>query len=151
MQCSGRRVAARLERARAGSMVWGRMGLLDEAIREHLELKRRSGADPSEVARKESEALAPAPGSEPAGAQPAGDPGGAQPAGTAPGAGLAPTGQETQELDMQSVIDAQEEFEWELPPARAASGAEGEHSLEHASEPEQAQAPIPGQERMPIE
>jgi hypothetical protein len=35
------------------------MGLLDEAIREHLELKRRSGADPSAVAREEREALAP--------------------------------------------------------------------------------------------
>ena len=35
------------------------MGLLDEAIREHLELKRRSGADPSLVAREEQEALAP--------------------------------------------------------------------------------------------
>ncbi len=27
------------------------MGLLDDAIREHLELKRRHGADPDEVAR----------------------------------------------------------------------------------------------------
>jgi hypothetical protein len=35
------------------------MGLLDEAIREHLELKRRHGADPSEVARQEQEALGP--------------------------------------------------------------------------------------------
>jgi hypothetical protein len=35
------------------------MGLLDEAIREHLELKRRSGADPSAVEREEHEALAP--------------------------------------------------------------------------------------------
>jgi hypothetical protein len=34
------------------------MGLLDEAIREHLELRRRSGADPSLVAREEQEALA---------------------------------------------------------------------------------------------
>jgi hypothetical protein len=33
------------------------MGLLDDAIREHLELKRRHGADPTEVARQESEAL----------------------------------------------------------------------------------------------
>jgi hypothetical protein len=33
------------------------MGLLDDAIREHLELKRRRGADPEEVARQESEAL----------------------------------------------------------------------------------------------
>jgi hypothetical protein len=36
------------------------MGLLDDAIREHLELKRRHGADPGEVARQESEALGPA-------------------------------------------------------------------------------------------
>jgi hypothetical protein len=33
------------------------MGLLDDAIREHLELKRRRGADPEEVARQEDEAL----------------------------------------------------------------------------------------------
>jgi hypothetical protein len=36
------------------------MGLLDDAIREHLELKRRSGADAAEVARQEQEALGPA-------------------------------------------------------------------------------------------
>src|SRR4051812_9900030 len=36
------------------------MGLLDDAIRQHLELKRRHGADPSEVARQEQEALGPA-------------------------------------------------------------------------------------------
>jgi hypothetical protein len=35
------------------------MGELDDAIREHLELKRRRGADPAEVAREEQEALAP--------------------------------------------------------------------------------------------
>jgi hypothetical protein len=54
------------------------MGLLDDAIREHLELKRRRGADPDEVARQEDEAL--------------GDPRGgefAQPAGPA-GAGSEP-------------------------------------------------------------
>jgi hypothetical protein len=36
------------------------MGLLDDAIREHLELKRQHGADPNEVARQEREALGPA-------------------------------------------------------------------------------------------
>lgn len=36
------------------------MGLLDDAIREHLELKRRAGADPGEIARLEQEALGPA-------------------------------------------------------------------------------------------
>lgn len=35
------------------------MGLLDEAIREHLQLKRRRGADPTEVERLEREALGP--------------------------------------------------------------------------------------------
>jgi len=33
------------------------MGLLDDAIREHLELKRQRGADPGEVAREQREAL----------------------------------------------------------------------------------------------
>jgi hypothetical protein len=36
------------------------MGLLDEAIREHLELKRLRGADPGAVAREEHDALGPA-------------------------------------------------------------------------------------------
>jgi hypothetical protein len=43
------------------------VGLLDDAIREHLELKRRRGADPSEVARQEHEALGPARRSAPPG------------------------------------------------------------------------------------
>jgi hypothetical protein len=37
------------------------MGLLDDAIREHLELKRQRGADPGEVAREQREALDPVP------------------------------------------------------------------------------------------
>src|SRR5580765_2240559 len=36
------------------------MGLLDDAIREHLELKRRRGADAGELERQEHEALGPA-------------------------------------------------------------------------------------------
>jgi hypothetical protein len=35
------------------------MGLLDDAIREHLDLQRRRGADPTEVERAEREALGP--------------------------------------------------------------------------------------------
>jgi hypothetical protein len=35
------------------------MGLLDDAIREHLDLKRRRGADPAEIERAEQEALGP--------------------------------------------------------------------------------------------
>ena len=48
------------------------MGLLDEAIKDHLELKRRHGADPGEVARLEHEALGPA-RREPAAEAPADD------------------------------------------------------------------------------
>lgn len=35
------------------------MGFLDDAIREHLDLKRRRGADPTEIERAEREALGP--------------------------------------------------------------------------------------------
>jgi hypothetical protein len=35
------------------------MGLLDDAIREHLDLKRRRGADPAEIDRAERDALGP--------------------------------------------------------------------------------------------
>jgi hypothetical protein len=35
------------------------MGLLDDAIKQHLELKRRRGADPGEIERLEREALGP--------------------------------------------------------------------------------------------
>jgi hypothetical protein len=93
------------------------MGLLDEAIREHLELKRRRGADPSVVAHEEREALAPVlpeeVGLEGAGEDGANDvPAIADPAagGAVPGeqhsdaaqglADLAHAGQETAELDM---------------------------------------------------
>src|SRR5947209_4400210 len=49
------------------------MGLLDDAIRDHLDLKRRHGAAPEEVERAEREALGPVrrgpedPGAEPLG------------------------------------------------------------------------------------
>jgi hypothetical protein len=35
------------------------MGILDDAIRDHLELKRRRGADPADIERMEREALGP--------------------------------------------------------------------------------------------
>ena len=42
------------------------MGLLDDAIREHLELKKSRGADAQEISRQEREALGPARSPEPA-------------------------------------------------------------------------------------
>src|SRR5581483_8488702 len=44
--------------ARTASSLSG-VGLLDDAIREHLDLKRRRGADPAEIERAEREALGP--------------------------------------------------------------------------------------------
>jgi hypothetical protein len=50
------------------------MGLLDDAIREHLELKRKHGADPEDVARQEQEALGPGKRNEFAQAEPEPEP-----------------------------------------------------------------------------
>ena len=59
------RVAAERSRRRVRGVAFrAGMGLLDDAIREHLELKRSRGADPDEVERQEREAL----GRDPAGA-----------------------------------------------------------------------------------
>jgi hypothetical protein len=49
------------------------VGELEDAIREHLELKRQRGADPAEVAREEHEALAPVTRSHPVVLAPPGD------------------------------------------------------------------------------
>lgn len=116
------------------------MGLLDDAIREHLECKRQHGADPDEVARQEHEALGPidrgynAPsaadtdavegfpqqGKE---AAPASAPSSARPA-VGPDSTYA--GEETAELDMRTVLKTEsassaasatagDSLEWEVP------------------------------------
>ncbi len=96
------------------------MGLLDEAIREHLELKRRRGADPSAVAREEQEALAPVLPDAPMAAHAESDspreeadssaaaaPTEATSTPYAPDPAAVPLGlsEETAELDMQAVIE----------------------------------------------
>jgi hypothetical protein len=89
------------------------MGLLDDAIREHLELKRLRGTDPGLVSRKESEVFGPVRGE-----QSADDDGEIAvpedlasedilPAehDTAESEGFSNVGQETAELDMRTVLD----------------------------------------------
>ncbi len=110
------------------------MGLLDDAIRDHLELKRLRGADPGEVAREQKEALEPALDGEdalreqdlPVAPEDVGTPVSSESAPVAaPHLGAAHEApqpadepdleagsQETAELDMQSVLDRREE---ELP------------------------------------
>jgi hypothetical protein len=108
------------------------MGMLDDAIREHLELKRLRGADPSEVARQEHDALAPVrrrtelPHEEEAGPQAAGD----EPAVEAGASALdvpdadgetaGGGGQETAELDMDRELTG--ESPASEPPAPQAAG-----------------------------
>jgi hypothetical protein len=90
------------------------MGLLDDAIREHLELKRLRGADPGHVAREERDALGPVQDGEDTESDEhlaapeagAGTSGGDSP--QALGAKQDPSfphvGQETAELDMRTVL-----------------------------------------------
>jgi hypothetical protein len=88
------------------------MGLLDDAIREHLELKRLRGADPGLVSREESEVFGPVRGKQSSdedsettvpedlsdeNVPQAHDPG--QPE------GFSNVGQETAELDMRTVLE----------------------------------------------
>jgi hypothetical protein len=156
------------------------MGLLDDAIREHLELKRRSGADPSAVAREEREALAPvladAPAEEPSPGDyegldapevPAVEVAAPQPhhQHDEPIADLSTIGQETAELDMQAVMEEDPDaadsaspvgpiVEGPTPPAYAGQlPVEDGPGWELGEELDEEQAPadIPGQERLAFE
>jgi hypothetical protein len=105
----------------------GTMGLLDDAIREHMELKRLRGADPTVIAQQEHDALGPvlreedvndaaaphagdaaAPHEEGA-AQQAPDDDSSEPQQPDHGPDFANVGQETAELDMRTVLDEQHE------------------------------------------
>jgi hypothetical protein len=104
------------------------MGLLDDAIREHMELKRLRGADPGEVARQERDALGPVvrehDPEEPVPED--GEHGDHEDAHEHEGEGEGPhpergpdfanVGQETAELDMRTVLDGQLEDVLEEAP-----------------------------------
>jgi hypothetical protein len=140
------------------SAVWlaGAMGLLDDAIREHLDLKRRNGGDPGELARKENEALAPVlevgdgPGTG------AGDPvPGGQEAADALEAEVAPAeptefvevGEETAELDMEAVLAVPEESGTPDSPSATAERPAGASSSSEAHEEDSLEWELPGDRR----
>jgi hypothetical protein len=79
------------------------MGLLDDAIRQHLEFKRLRGADPGEVARQERDALGPVPRDE--------------------DMARLDVDQETAELDMRTVLEAEsiEPTEHRVPTSTGSS------------------------------
>lgn len=117
------------------------MGLLDDAIREHLEFKRLRGADPDALAHEEHEALGPVHrGQEPQVEGPEEHPSGEEDPSERPieafppGSGsFVPTGQETAELDMRTVLrnehsdegNVEDSLEWEVP-GEASEGAREE-------------------------
>ena len=107
------------------------MGLLDDAIREHLELKRRHGANPDEVSRQEREALgAPVRGEF---AKPAGEP-------------------PVEEGDEPAAVAASAEAPAEVPEVEEPPEMPGEpdpEPVERALAPEPEPAPEPGDEEDP--
>jgi hypothetical protein len=137
------------------------MGLLDDAIRDHLELKRRSGADPGAIAQAEHEALDPIFPEEPAphaGDDAAHDAGAVaveepQPS-TAAEDDFSNVGQETAELDMQAVLDEQPPTPPAgMQPVRAVSPSSAEpEEIDWHDDGRAGQQPlpeeIPGQERL---
>jgi hypothetical protein len=156
------------------------MGLLDEAIREHLELKRRSGADPSAVAREEREALAPVLEDDsleeqelesyveselaPASSQEVA-PAAAHPVEDEHFADLSNVGQETAELDMQAVMEEDPDaadsasplgpiVDGPTPPAYSGQ-TRAEEGLDWGfpkeHDPDPAPEDTPGQERLTFE
>ena len=96
------------------------MGVLDDAIREHIELKRQHGASEQDLARQEQEALGPA-RRETAAVQPAPEP---EPE---PESDVAPT----------DVLPAVEELEPEAPVEEFVDSPEAE-AVEVLEEPEPA-------------
>jgi hypothetical protein len=125
------------------------MGLLDDAIREHLELKRLRGADPGLVSREASEALGPTHGGEPADTgddiAASDDLAGEDAPSAADDSGQAErfsnVGQETAELDMRTVLEDESDAPTSSAPvgpvaARPSSGDASQepgatdHSLE---------------------
>jgi hypothetical protein len=133
------------------------MGLLEDAIREHLELKRLRGADPTEVAREQREALEPPTaeadpawvenhaavgedGSETGHVSAADVPTGGDHAGEIPQASFAGdlthAGQETAELDMNAVMSQEPAIEHQhpLPEGSDSPAGEGEPSAVSAEE-----------------
>src|SRR5271157_3419944 len=156
------------------------MGLLDEAIREHLELKRRSGADPSAVAREEREALAPVLADDVELGDDESVPDGLEVVEALPAAAVpalkfevdeevvvdfSTVGQETAELDMQALMEEDPDaadsaaplgpiVDEQTPPPYSGegSGADApEWGPREELDPEAAPQDVPGQERLTFE
>src|SRR5215218_9144770 len=144
-RCTGPSGPGRTARSEPSNLFGRGMGLLDDAIREHLELKRRHGADPDEVSRQEREALgAPVRGAfaKPAGEQPdEGD----EPAAVAASEALAPEA-EAEVADVPEFDEPPEmPGEPEPEPAERPAAREPEPEPEPRPEPEPESAAPPAE------
>lgn len=119
------------------------MGLLDDAIRQHLDLKRRHGADAGEVEKLERQAFGPI-GSEDALTVP----------GTPPSALDAAEHElaaEEEEAYIEAEVEADEEWVTDHPaPAAAAPAAHTPPPLDPVAEPEPDRLPPPPAPREPV-
>ena len=128
------------------------MGLLDDAIREHLELKRLRGADPGDVARDEQAALGPAhrqgerdsddlqPGDAGATRSDESSPPEAEPAKP----GDAPAGQETVEINMEAELAVSDSEPSSTPDNAEQRAAVAHPANEQASSGESLEWEMPG-------
>jgi hypothetical protein len=115
------------------------MGLLDDAIREHLDLKRRRGADPTEIERAEREALGPVRrGPEVTGEDAAPVEAAAEPEAAYPPAPV----EEWEPFHEDRELEAVEEHE-ELPPYEPARAPGGDPLMEHEPFVDDPAAPLP--------
>jgi hypothetical protein len=118
------------------------MGILDDAIREHLDLKRRRGADPTEIERAEREALGPVRrGPELTGEDATPPAHAAEPELAYPSA----SDEEWGQFDEDPELEALEEHD-ELPPYEPARAPDGDPLMDHqpfADDPDAALPPHP--------
>jgi hypothetical protein len=144
------------------------MGLLDDAIREHLELKRLKGADPGEVARAENDALGPvrreaevpAPASEHEDSDSLGNGGDSDaevgaPVADAPAPqsdlSAAGVGQETVEINMEAELGQPTSSETSAPPAGELAAPVGHPAHRQPSAGDSLEWEMPGDRKSDAE
>jgi len=116
------------------------MGLLDDAIKEHLELKRKHGAGDDELRRQETEALGPARRDFSGDAARAEEPGGAEPA---------DVGEVTPEPVAEPAGWLDDEPDAPFEPAAAPQPPEPAEPVAEAPAPPTAQEPLPAPDPAP--
>jgi len=117
------------------------VGVLDDAIREHLELKLKRGADPGEVSQQEAEALGPA--RREAVAEPSGEVV-QDGSGDEPTVAAEPPTQLAEELVPPTEIAEEPVLEPEHPPLHAVDDTAGAEETEAFPEAPPPEPPAPG-------